>query len=71
MAADNSPRTKEQLFETIVQVWWSAEDQAFLAQGTVFPGLMTHGETREEALKEYAIVLQRVLEDGAQLPPAS
>jgi predicted RNase H-like HicB family nuclease len=35
-----------------IDVFWSEEDQAFLAEVPDLPGCMAHGSTHEEALAE-------------------
>jgi len=35
-----------------IDVFWSDEDQAFLAEVPDLPGCMAHGDTHEEALAE-------------------
>ncbi|HEX8234993.1 MAG TPA: type II toxin-antitoxin system HicB family antitoxin [Abditibacteriaceae bacterium] len=37
-------------YETVI--WWSEEDQLFLAKAPELPGCMAHGETRDEAWRE-------------------
>lgn len=55
-----------------IQIFWSVEDEAFVAVCQEFPGLSAFGETREEALKEAQIVLDLMIETyhekGLQLP---
>lgn len=45
-----------------VQIFWSAEDEAFVAVCQEFPGLSAFGETREEALREAQIALDLMIE---------
>lgn len=56
-----------------IRIWWSEEDDAFLAQVVDLPGIMTHGETPEEAARENYVALQLALdclqEDGKEPPP--
>ncbi|MGI8603601.1 MAG: type II toxin-antitoxin system HicB family antitoxin [Verrucomicrobiales bacterium] len=56
-----------------IRIWWSEEDDAFLAQVVDMPGLMTHGETPEDAARENYVALELALdclrEDG-KTPPA-
>ena len=63
------PVNKLEPFEMKIRVWWSEEDQAYLAKSETEPFhlLGTHGETREEALREYSFVLHAVMEAGQVL----
>ena len=45
-----------------IRVWWSEEDNAFLAQVVDMPGIMTHGDTPEEAARENFVALQLALD---------
>lgn len=45
-----------------IQIFWSAEDEAFVAVCQEFPGLSAFGETREEALNEAQIALDLMIE---------
>ena len=53
-------------------VFWSANDDAFIATCPEFPGLSSFGATREEALAESDIALELAIEtyasEGWQLP---
>ncbi len=55
-----------------VSVFWSDEDECFIATCPEFPLLSAHGETREEATAEFQIVLEMAIEsyqeDGIELP---
>jgi predicted RNase H-like HicB family nuclease len=55
-----------------IQIFWSAEDEAFVAVCQEFPGLSAFGETREEALKEAQTALDLMIETyrekGISLP---
>lgn len=55
-----------------IQIFWSREDESFVAVCQEFPGLSAFGETREEALKEAQIALDLMIETyrekGIQLP---
>ncbi len=56
-----------------VRIWWSAADGLYVAQVLDMPGIMAHGESREEAAREIHLALALALdachEDGAE-PPA-
>lgn len=39
------------------RIEWSEEDQVFIAKCLEFPGLLAHGKTSEEALKEIKVVV--------------
>jgi predicted RNase H-like HicB family nuclease len=45
-----------------IQIFWSAEDDGFVAVCQEFPGLSAFGETREDALKEAQIALDLMIE---------
>ncbi|MGI9054950.1 MAG: type II toxin-antitoxin system HicB family antitoxin [Pyrinomonadaceae bacterium] len=45
-----------------IQIFWSDEDEAFVAVCQEFPGLSAVGETREESLKEAQIALDLMIE---------
>jgi predicted RNase H-like HicB family nuclease len=45
-----------------IRVWWSEEDDAFLAQVVDMPGIMTHGDTPEDAARENYVALQLALD---------
>ncbi len=45
----------------ITQIFWSAEDEGFVAVYREFPGLSAFGETREEALYEAQIALDLMI----------
>ena len=44
------------------QVAWSDEDKTYFASCPEFPGLLAHGDTPEEAIKEAGIALEGVIE---------
>lgn len=54
------------------KIFWSDEDQAFIATCPEFPGLSAFGETAEEALAEARVALDLFIEDmtaaGEPLP---
>ena len=45
-----------------IVIQWSEEDQAYLARAPELPGCITHGDTREEALKNVLEVIELWLE---------
>lgn len=45
-----------------LQIFWSEEDEAFVAFCNEFPGLSAFGETREEVLSEARIALDLMIE---------
>jgi predicted RNase H-like HicB family nuclease len=55
-----------------IQIFWSVEDEAFVAVCQEFPGLSAFGETREEALREAQIALGLMIQTyqskGISLP---
>ncbi len=55
-----------------IQIFWSVEDEAFVAVCQEFSGLSAFGKTREEALKEAQIALDLMIETyqekGIRLP---
>ena len=54
------------------QVAWNDEDKTYFASCPEFPGLLAHGDTPEEAIKEAGVALEGVIEvykeSGMQLP---
>ena len=58
-----------------IRIWYSAEkgDECFVAQVVEWPGIMAHGETREEAVRQIQLALEGALEFAAEhgiKPPA-
>ena len=45
-----------------IHIFWSKEDEGFIAVCDEFPGLSTFGETREAALSEAQIALDLTVE---------
>ena len=45
-----------------VRIWWSARDDAFVAQCTEFAHISAVGDTREEAAREIQVALELVME---------
>ena len=58
-----------------IRIWYSGEkgDECFIAQVVEWPGIMAHGETREEAARQIQLALDGALELAAKQgikPPA-
>jgi len=58
-----------------VRIWYSPEpgDECFVAQVLALPGIMAHGESREDAAREIQNALQLALDTCTnidELPPA-
>lgn len=58
-----------------IRIRYSAEkgDECFIAQVVEWPGIMAHGDTREEAALQIQLALESALETAAQSgikPPA-
>ena len=55
-----------------IQIFWSVEDEAFVAICQEFPGLSAFGETREDALTEteiaHTLMIEHYQESGQTLP---
>lgn len=55
-----------------VIIYWSLEDEVFVAEMPELAGCISHGETQDEALKEINILAQNWLslakEKGWQIP---
>ncbi len=56
-----------------IEIFYSEEDNAYIAIAPDFPGCSAFGETREKALQEVntaiELWLQVAIEDGEELPP--
>ena len=56
-----------------IRIWYSAEkgDGCFIAQVVAWPGIMAHGETREEAARQIQMALEGALEVATErgVPP--
>lgn len=48
-------------------IYWSDEDEAFIAEIPELPGCMADGKTYEEALKNAQIVIEEWIETAKQL----
>jgi predicted RNase H-like HicB family nuclease len=58
-----------------IRIWYSAEkgDECFVAQVVEWPGIMAHGDTREEAARQIQLALEGALEVATERgikPPA-
>ncbi len=55
-----------------VEVWYSAEDKAFLARVPEVQGCIADGKTRQEAINEVEIVFnlmaETIIENGDPIP---
>ena len=55
-----------------VIIFWSDEDQAFVADVPELPGCMAHGDSQESALKNaqdaIALWIDTAVEDGRSVP---
>ena len=51
-----------------IRIWYSAEkgDECFIAQVVEWPGIMAHGDTREEAARQIQLALEGALEVAAE-----
>lgn len=59
-----------------IRIWYSAEkgDECFIAQVVAWPGIMAHGDTREEAARQIQLALEGALEivaEGGIKPPGA
>lgn len=50
-----------------VIIYWSAEDQAFIAEAPELPGCAADGQTYQEALKNVEVVIQEWIGTAKQL----
>jgi predicted RNase H-like HicB family nuclease len=48
-------------------IYWSTEDQSFIAEVPELPGCMSDGETYQEALKNTEIVIGEWIETAREL----
>jgi predicted RNase H-like HicB family nuclease len=57
-----------------IRIWYSATkgDECFIAQVVEWPGIMAHGDTRQEAAREIQSALEGALkvalDDGIEVP---
>lgn len=50
-----------------ITLWWSADDDAFIAEVPELAGCMADGATRQEALTNAEVVIAEWLETAGQL----
>ncbi|WP_293146082.1 MULTISPECIES: type II toxin-antitoxin system HicB family antitoxin [unclassified Microcoleus] len=50
-----------------VIIYWSEEDQAFIAEVPELPGCTADGETYQEALQNVELIMQEWIETAQQL----
>ncbi|RAM52198.1 MAG: type II toxin-antitoxin system HicB family antitoxin [Hapalosiphonaceae cyanobacterium JJU2] len=48
-------------------IYWSEEDQAFIAEAPELPGCAADGETYQEALQNVEIIMQEWIETAQEL----
>ena len=50
-----------------VIIYWSTEDQSFLAEVPELPGCMADGATYQEALKNVEVIIQEWIDTASKL----
>ncbi len=50
-----------------VIIYWSVEDQAFIAQAPELPGCMADGTTYQEALANLEVIMREWIETASEL----
>jgi len=50
-----------------ISLYWSEEDQAFIAEVPELPGCAADGETYQEALQNVEVIMQEWLETAKEL----
>jgi predicted RNase H-like HicB family nuclease len=50
-----------------INIYWSEEDQAFIAEVPDLPGCAADGETYQEALQNVEIIMQEWIETAQEL----
>ena len=51
------------MFKYSIRLFWSEEDESYIATIPEFPGLSAHGETPEEAAEEAKVAAELFVED--------
>jgi len=73
MSLENMER--EEFLKYPIEIFWSNEDECFIANVPDIKYCSAHGETQEDALQEVKIALQEVLrvmkEKNMPIPPPS
>lgn len=59
--------TEKSMTNYEIILYWSMEDNSFIAEVPELPGCMADGETRLEALKNAEIIIDEWLETAAKL----
>lgn len=50
-----------------VIIYWSSEDQAFIAEAPELPGCMADGKTHQDALRQVEVVMAEWIETAREL----
>ena len=50
-----------------VVIYWSREDEAFIAEGPELPGCAADGETYQQALENVQVVIREWIETASEL----
>ena len=50
-----------------ISLYWSEEDQAFIAEAPELPGCAADGETYQEALQNVEVIMQEWIETAEEL----
>jgi predicted RNase H-like HicB family nuclease len=50
-----------------INIYWSEEDQAFIAEVPELPGCAADGETYQEALQNVEVIMQEWIETAQEL----
>ena len=71
MKTDVNPDPRD--YEIRIRYWAEKADECFVAQVVEWPGIMAHGDTREEAARQIQLALEGALQVAAERgikPPA-